>query len=491
MMNEKHKIKEVKIDFNNYLWLIAEQWKAIALFSLVVAVVLAGVKYCADVKAYKSKIEAERFQIEQQKLPREERINSILKELPNSDVSTVEAVVAEKEWISNQKNHIRDSVLMKLDPANIRILRLGYKVTAEDPEIIAYLLQRYSTFASSESFINIIRPYVDEEANSEYIRELLVNDDIDDNYEITGNVACFYINIALPDDADVNLLKQTVDEGVDSYSRNLGQEVHHTISNISTEDIRKCHNELVKQRNCLYEDLLTLENTLRAREELLSEQQKMAVNSILAIKNEQDIEISSQSTENGEPSLDIKYLVIGLLIGIITYMALLALILVVGGRVYSIKEMEYYTDKRGLGEIYSQKERKGLRKLFWSKSISKLHYKNKLDVDAQVMKAVVSVNAICKMSGNNEITMLRMLEGDGEEATDNVTEKIYKALRKRGIQIREVIIRENADEAVVVEAGQSIILADNCIKASNLQNLVRLCNDYNVATIGCIYATSA
>ena len=487
--------KSVEIDIKEMIVKLLMQWKMMLVFALLIAVLLCGMKYAKDIRAFDAEMASYNQLIEQSSRAEEERIAEVMDTLSEKDKSTVSFVVSEKENVNLLREYINNSVLMKTDPTNQKVLKKVYGITG-DISNITFLVNDYSSFIYSDEITEKIKPLIGEEVENEYVTELFytsedtkTTDSINNEEDLHGNNAVVRVNLALPEDADADGISKALDEAFYEHASSLKERYAHSITVVSAETAHLYHKNNADRKNDVFNRVNGLENNIRNMENYLTPEQKAAISSIEAIKasyNDADDESEAEGIEKPvKPIMDKKYLVLGFGLGVFLYIFVYAFILILRNRINSADSLEKYTNARLLGAIASDGGTNRTRILTRSKLMEKLLSRNDKNGRDHIEEITETISAICSHLGKNDIALFDTREGVKD--SNGYLDKLISVAGDKGVRIRLLDAAAQVEESELLSISDAVILADADTRVQILEKLLILFREYDIRLLGNLY----
>lgn len=480
-----------EIDAKEVFWRLLTQWKAIILTAVVMACIVCGMKHFNDVRAYKLDLQAKEEAKVKSNISTEERIEAIFNSYPAEDVSAARVVIKEKDWVNKQKEYLNNSVFMSTDPANQRKATLVFNLKTDDPELLVALKNSFDVFVSSDEFAEIIKPAIDQHAETQYIVELInrekkyktVNDSDDDGM--------FHISIVLTDDSDADGAVSLAIEAIKNYSKEISSDYPHTIKLVESDVSSMCnYRDIDIQKNTLenYDDI---ERIMKEAESNLTEGQKQIVNAVMSIYSESETPVSEETItdESSEalvaPGWSKKHALLGFILGVVAYCCLYVVILIIKGCIISVDMAERYSNGRLLGEVYCTEKPKGLSKLFYSKLVDKYHYWGKDDKTVQIKKLSDSIITVCRRLDIKQLSVLATSPLNIGEI--ELMKEITDITAKKGITTTVADCSDDFDETQLIDVLDVVFAIGPQTKINALHAINAACNDLRINNLGCIF----
>lgn len=490
MNNNNNGQIEVAINIREIIWDLLEQWKAVLISALLMAVLISGAKYAKDMKAFKVS-QTEKEAEKQNTVSAEERIEDVLAALPESERSTVVTIVNQNEWIATQEEYVNNSILLNTDPTNQRTLVVDYYITASDDSDVlrSSLIYGYSAFLRNKDVNRELREFIAPNAKDGYIAELITVENLDGNKDAQSTDAVMEVRIVLPENADSAKVEEVLTSILQGGSSNLSGKIgQHYLSLLDVSEIYLYNGNAVNNRTNILYSINNLKNNTKNMKANLSDGQKAAIETITTIKTTEAIatDVGAAAEEDDaasvKPGISKKYALLGFVLGVMLYAFAYLLIVIKRGCLTGSDDASLYTRTRLLGELYEQTELSGIRRLLKSRIVDKYRYGNRLDKQKQVEKIRTSIEAVCRHAGVKELTLFDF------SCSENLKYMITKEIKKLGIKVSEMTAGEEINENALCDVANAVFLTGNMTKASALCSLTELLADYDIRAFGSIYA---
>lgn len=508
MNNNSYQQPEMDINLKEVIWDLLEQWKAVLITALLIALLVAGAKYYKDSNAYKASIRAKEEISQSGKTP-EERISDVLDALSDDEKATVEFMVKQNEWIETEKEYLNNSILMNTNPTNQRTLLLDYYISMTDAAEakMTALVYGYAGYLSDEKLVNAIGQIVAPDTETKYIAELIsITGDNSRKGNSSGNENSFVVDsdadgavmevrVVLPDEVEATAVESAMTSSLSGYTAELTSKIgNHSIGLVKASEAYLYNSAAVNNRNNITSMVFNLQNNEKNVQSSLSDSQKSAVETIKAINREAKDNVASDKdlrdnnskaydAEMRKPGLSKKYALLGFVLGAMAYAFVYLLLVITRGRVRYASDVENYTQTRLLGEIYNQKEHKGIDKLFNSAFVDKYRYKNKLDSELQSAKTVDALIAACEHAGTKELTVLEIGSNGFSEQIDELVEKA----KKQGLKFKRAEVVEDIDEKILASSPSVMLTINSGSRISDVSKLAALCKEYDANILGNVF----
>ena len=507
MNTNKYEQPEMIINLKEVIWDLLEQWKAVLITALALMVILAGAKYYKDTNAYENALKRS-SEIEQSGVSATERVDGILKSLPENERTMVEYMINQNKWLEEEKEYINRSILMNTNPTNQRTLMIDYYISMSDASEskMTALLYGYAGYLSNDNLIKNVGKVIDPNADSKYIAELIsVNGDKQGNSSSNGNGnslaidsdadgVVMEIRVVLPESADAAAIEKVLTNALEVYSSELRSKIGgHSISLIKSTEAYVFNSAAVNNHNNIMNNIYSLHNAGKNLQSSLSNDQKAVLEAVTSINREAEAVANREKapgtsgakteTRQKKPGISKKYALLGFVVGAMAYAFVYLLMVIIRGRVNYASDASTYTQSRLLGEIYRTTEYRGLSKLLHSKLITKYRFGCKMDSEAQIEKISNSLVAACEHAKMQSATVMNMT---GNENTD-ILNKMQKNAKSSGVTLNETAVDSDINERSLLAVDNVLLLLGKESKVSDVIKLTELCRDYEKDILGSIY----
>ena len=492
------------VDIRDLVWNLLSQWKAMLIVALIMALITTSYKYMSDSKAYEEAMNSRNESEETKDVPADEQIETILSAFTGEDRNTIEYMVQQHEWVDKQKDYINNSILLNVDPTRQRTMILDYYIASEDNSdaVVTALLYGYSSCISGDRVIDGIGEVIGKDVERNYIAELIstpFNNNI--NYSsglpigIDDGDAVLEVRVVVPENVDSTKIEDVITSAVSDYSTELSKnEGAHSIKLVRSDEVYLYNSEAVSNRNNIIANIYNVQNNyIKNMEITLSDEQKAAVGSIMAIKRAGNYSADAKvieevpSDEPKAPGISKKYALAGFILGLAMYACIYALYVMFKGRITSAGQTEMYTGSRLIGEVYSEGKHQGIQKLLHSRIVNSIRYHGKLDTDSQIGKLVSALSALLKHAGTDNVTIFRMSD---EACRTETADKVVDEIRKAGIDVTVKDANEDTDGSSLLDVKNAIIMAGGGSTAAAMTGLSGLLNEFDVPLLGIIFIQS-
>ena len=479
MNNQQYNQPEMEINLKEVIWDLLEQWKAVLIAAVLMALMVSGIKYYTAMNDYNEALAADKELSEERLETREEKIAEVLSDLSDEDHAMVQLILQQEAWLDNQTDYFNNSLLLSLDPNAQRQLTISYYLYNAEENAYNALCDAYISNLHEEEFADAIGKQLHQKTEEKYIKEL-IRGYYTPNYSDESTGELFNVVISLPDSANAAELEKEISALMNEYSKELSQKIApHSLKLIKTDDTVSVNEQAASKRTNTINSINSLNSSITNNKKTMSETQKAAYERITSLMQ---IDANSDDSEEDKeiitkPGFSKKYAALGFLLGIMAYAFAILGMLIIRGRINYASELELYTGSRTLGEVYYPENSKGIKKLFKSPLVEKFRYKDLLNADEQLEKTIKTISAVCEHEGISELTLLSLTD-KAQDLADRV--------EKEGIKVKIMSgLCENEQE--MLSAKNVIFATDKLTRISDLRKLARLCFEYKINKLGGVF----
>lgn len=480
MNNQQYRQPEMEINLKEVMWDLLEQWKAILIVTILMALLVSGAMYCKDMCGYKADIDFKEAQAEITYETTEEHVEAILSDLSDEDHSLVQLVLQQEAWLDNQTEYFNNSLLLSLDPNAQRQLTISYYLYDANDNSYSTLCDAYISNLKEETFANAISKQLQLKAEEKYVKEL-IRGNYTPNYTSDSSGELLNVVISLPENADASELEKEISGLMNEYSKELSEKIaEHKIKLIKTDDTVSVNESAASKRTSTINSINSLNTSIANNKKAMNDVQKAAYEKIVALKESEGNDDDQPEEEPQiitKPSFSKKYAVLGFLLGAMAYAFAYLVWLILRGRVNYASDVENYTGNRLLGEIHVPSESTRLYSIMKSKAIEKLRYKNCPDEDSQISNAMNAITTMCKREEIKSISNINLT---------TISEDIIKSLKTQDVT-QSIIDASNLEESDLLNIKYAILTIGKNTKLKDLDELLKLCQCYNVNILGSVF----
>ena len=475
---------ELYIDFREFFWRLAEQWKAILVVALIVMFVFSGVRFW--VVTSDDDMDGSEFGSQEE----------VLESLSINDREMVLSVLKEKAARDKLQEYIKNSPYMNLDPYRVNTVNMSWLITSEEG-INKQLVAAYINELASYKLADAVNKSWGSPYNSENIRELLSvksNIPVNTDADLNGNIIT--ITLYVPGENDSRVAIDAINDIVASVNNKLIEAIGiHEIQALTSEQTITSSLTLAEDQFNNYNRFYNISNQLNSFSKILTEGQNAAYSTISQIneavdESEGDQEMIIPDNNKSAGPFSPKNMIIGFVLGGVLYVLIYMVYFILSSKITSPSVLEESFGLRTLGEWDSDKC-KGLRAfLLNDRLVYKLHHKGHLDMETELNRSKESiVNAFdAKENGKLLVVSNNKYEDNVHDYIEALTKMLgecgvvtdfAKVSISDGLSLGESVLKKNDNTVIIVDKNKS--------KINDVKEVLDKSMYCDVPVIGAIY----
>ena len=415
-MNENNYVsynEEIEINLLDMIFYLLKHWR-----SLIAAIVI-GTVIGGGIYAVKKVTAPEPVIVSEQNTEPEE---DILKEYQvDPDVkSNMELAYQYRQLYKKQLEYNQKSVIMQLDPNAVYVGELKYYISAGYNTGLVSVL--YQNILSDKGLLQELQEASDLDCDASYIKELIscaVNkendssisiNNVEEDRDVVKNSFVVYTVVSTSEEScekmlqvikeKVALLDQECQDGYDGYS---SLEVNDAVRLVTNNDYLNKQKANIDQLNTYLANVQRLEATFAADEQALTYYNKVYLSRsyVTSEEKEEPAEIAPEIVAEPESINPIKWLVIGIALGVLCWGGYYTFEYLLNGQIKNIKEVKSHYRLPVVGCLLNDVENlKGIDD-FLKKQYVK--YKGKMDTIEYLSASIESLpQSPILLCGNSE-----------------------------------------------------------------------------------------
>lgn len=431
-----HGKMEQEINLMDLFWNILLAWRQIICFGIIAAILVSGLKYVLDYRAYRiaQNIEKER-----------EEIN--LTEEEEEDLETARVMV---KRIKNYEKYLNESVLMQIDPYEKPVAELQYYVESD----YTYNYTQDNPYDYTGNLMALYCNYIKSGEMSRKVIEaanLSVSQaDFSELCSVSQNGTTIAISITWAEMDKLDEISEFIKTELKEKESDFQEVGSHSLKLLRESKNVIADTDLAEKKNIYANNITTINTQLNTLKTNMSEQQLKLLRSEIGTENE-DNEI-----EIPKPGFSKKFVLLGAFLGMFLVCAWIACRMFFAARLQNPEEIRNLYNTRLLGEITIQSKKKRFLSIIDDKILEiKNRRKKKLSVEQQIKVTVANIILSCKNKGINCIYMT------GSEY-ENVDVKILNMLKQE----------LSAQDIQINEGGNIFYNADSLKKGTEIGNML-------------------
>lgn len=406
---------EQEINIIDLFWSILLAWRQIICCGIITAILISGLKYVLDSRAYHRARNTEKEQVEV--------------ELTSEEEEQLETARTMLKRIKDYEKYLNESVLMQIDPYEKPVAELQYFVESDYTynytqdnyfDYTQNLMALYGNYIKSGEMSDKIIEAANLSVSQADFSELCSVSQVGTTIAITITWADMKKLDKISEFFKMELKKKELDfQEIGSHRLKLLQESKNVIADTG----------LAEKKNLYANNITTINTQLNTLKTDMSEQQLKLLSSEMGIENEQDkIEIT-------KPGFSKKYALLGAFMGMILICVWMACKMIFTAKLQNSEEVRVLLDTRLLGEITIQPKKKRFLSTIDDKILAiKNRKKKKLSVEQQIKVTVANIVLSCKQRG---IDYIYLTGSEYEKADIKILNMLKQELSAQDIQINE------------------------------------------------------
>lgn len=328
--------EDILINFRDLAVHILRRWRSVLIATLIVAVLLTGVKYMRDLRAYNNALATQNDEV-------------AVVELDEASLANAAQVLQYQKLYQMQATYNNTSLLMQIDPGKIPTRTLSYLVTGARGFVTASM---YQTHLNDLSVYQSVAEEISSDADPSHVMELVtVTVQYDSGANTVADHAMVNVKIIAPTEELCNAIATQVKQQMQTLKTTVTASLGAHGLTLAAETAQLNADNALKttQQNNL-NNCNTLRNNLKSATDALTGKEKTYV------KQMTDLNKDGASAAPTPPSVSKKMVVLGVAAGLALMVGLYAL-----GYVFNrkVKSREDFTERYGLfvfGSIAEGKE---------------------------------------------------------------------------------------------------------------------------------------
>lgn len=495
-MDNNNRTNETLLDFSNIFWGFIDQWKAVLLFSVIIALVVTGIKYKYDTNTYNAAVAAanENTITADQAM---QKINETLDALAVEDKAAVDYALGFHSLILDKYRYQTESPIMRLDPNHTEVITITYRISgALEPSQLSSLNDGYLTAFNDHTALETVSDATTSKIAPDYVKELIsFADPYSGLSQIPASIVqednTFNIFVVIPKDESADSIESAVTDVIKKKSRELSADTApHTVETVSVSSSVTACNSVLQKQSDIYYSTSYLRSSLNAVVAEFNPQQAEAYNLVLQMQAfinggaDASAELSLVP-EPAKPGISKKAMVLGFIPGMLFYLFAYIVCLVFGGKTVSAKVAEKITHKRLLGEYYQSAPASGLLgKLLHSPAVFNFRHRGKTGLEEQVSEVSQSLDVISAREGIDNILVVNTYDGE-----DPFTDSIKKTCNEAGLSL-DVLQQADINDEAFKDVTDAVISVSDSTGIKQLYSLVDLLDYYRIKILGFVYTAN-
>lgn len=459
-----------EISLRHLFWKVMLGWKLWIVCAVLFAILLPGVKYAKDTRAYKA---AQQPQADSQDV--------VFTEDEQQQIDDVKSLHV---LMDKNSTYMQESLLMNIDPYQEHVLELKYYIDSD-------YTYNYSKDNKQDYTSAITNAYVDYAANGLSQKEIWqdVNMKAEDKYLaelVSANVDSdntFSVLVKYTDDESLQSVSKAIQKNLKDRQADIEERIgSHKLVLVSENYQIQTDSDLANAQKAVTDLIKSYQDQITTMTSAMTEEQLKAVDSEVA--DESDSKTEAEDTVVATtPVFSKKYVILGFVMGIFLAALYLVCVAVLSNKLQEAEELVRFYKLRQFGILTQNKGAKGLTGF-----LLRIKYRNQkmLSADASVQLTISNIELYCKNEGITKV----FLTGSEIERVDKTTiTKIVEGLAAKGIQTvyGENICYDAAAMREASEAGHVVLVEITDVSIyQEIEKELRMLKDWNVDVAGCV-----
>ena len=445
-----------EISLRQLFWKVMMGWKLWIVCAVLFAILLPGVKYAKDVRAYHAALQ-----------PKDEKQEPTVV-LTDDEQQQIDDVKSLKLLIEKNSNYMQNSIMMNIDPYQEHRMELQYYIDSD-------FVMNYTKDSKKDYTSAIANAYVDYANNGVDQKTIWKDVSAKSEDKYLAELVSAYSN---SDNTFSVIIKYTDKKGLESVAKQIQNELEKKQPEFSKRI--GGHKLVLVSENyqiCTDSDLATsqgnVSNLIKSyRDQITTLKSAMSEDQLSELEREENLESDdkeeSATVQDAAPALSKKYVVC---------------IAVLSNKLQAAEELVRYYKMRQFGIITREQRTKGITGF-----LLRIKYRNQkmLSPEASLQMASSNIELYCKNEG---ITKLFLTGSEIERMKKEWITKLTEHLKASGIQVvyGENICYDSAAMREASEAGHVVLveITDTSIY-QEIEKELRMLKDWNVDVIGCV-----
>ena len=443
---------EMVIDLRVLLYSILKKWYIIMIAGL------AGMLVLGAYSMHKSKAV----------LPTKEQLYKTMEE---TEINSVETADSMQRNIDKRMQYMDKSLYMKIDPLKENISYLAYCI--EDDTKEETIKKMYTNFITSGELAGKVADSYPELGKKEYVQELINDYVIDDEnsdiiIEKNNKNSFFTVRILAPKEEQCKKVADIVDKEINEYAKTVQAKygVHNlklyssTFNQKVDRDLQYFKNDYITQTNALKDSYMTSYNAFNDSQKIL----------FAYINDSKDIKDYKPSNSN------VKYLIIGLFIGLVCSGGIIFLKDIMENKIYTARQIDDNHLPKVIG-AYGKREKSNI--------LAKVLGDECSDSDDRKAAIIAKIKLLSEKAQYSKVSFVVNSKSDNIAKCVN---DMITALKEQGVESRLISDMDNSAAAISDMDKSNVVLVVSLgddKTAQIVKNCRELCS-YDVACIGSV-----
>lgn len=413
-MKTQEKMQQ-EINLIELFWDILFAWRQIICFGIIAAILVSGMKYVLDNRAFRM---TQNIQVEQEK-----------DEFTVEEKEQIEEARIMMDRIENYQKYLKESALMQIDPYEKPVVELQYYVESD----YTYNYTQDNQYDYTGSLMTLYCNYVKSGEMSDKVikaAKLPVSQaDFSELCSANQNGTAMLITITWADTEKLEKISELVKAELNQKESDFQEVGSHKLKLLKESQNVIVDTELADRKNTVANNIGYINTQLNTLKGSMSEQQ------LKLLRSESEAESGDDAIKISKPGFSKKYVFLGALLGMILACAWIVCKVFFTAKLQNSGEIRAFYNTRLLGEITIQTGEKRFLSVMDDKLLAiKNRRKKKLSFEQQIKMAAANIVLSCKQQG---IGCIYMTGSEYESIDIQILDLLKLELSAQNVEIYE------------------------------------------------------
>lgn len=476
--------REREIKLSELLWKIILSWRTIIALAVIFAILAAGYSYLQSKRQVSASNEA--------------GIGPTLTDEEAQDVARAQTI---QRYLQERKDYQEDSVYINLDAYNVNVVKLQYYIDADsvNDNKAGVLMDSYRGYIESNVIVEDMQRTSDIAMDDLYIGELIRFTNYDIDMEISLQTLqeqmmrlegsydrIMIVNVMGENAKEAGILADAVEKALTAYGKKLsGQIADHELMLLSRYESVEVDTSVAAEQENLQASIETLQTRLTNATANFTEDQKAALEAEETADVNDEENVSEEQTVTA-PGVSKKYVLLGIVLGVVLAVIWETLKYILDGRVKSAEELQRMSGIRILGTVRGGDSGKRLFSGIDDR-IRSLKERPCGTPEEQMEVLLANIALSCRKEGITKVFLTS--ESMDEDAKEKI-QALISQLAKNGVEaVYETNIAYNAMslEHMSKIGNVVIVVKEDHTQYKELEKELSLCMDQEMNVLGAVF----
>ncbi len=522
---------EREINLLEIMWEFLIQWKPVVVFSIIVSILITGLMYARDVRAYNKALVTYRSSMGASGTDLEGGVEKAAASLTVAERFKVENTIYNKKTLASNEEKLSRMDKLAFEGDKLPFIVIRFKIeTSEMP--LPNIMGAYSDAVYSDKFKETLEAEEAAFADIAKITDIATLSDssgaantsftlISDDEEEDIKAGTFAVNIMLPVGADEKKIEEAATKYLTQAGKEITGKIPHELTLISVSETSYVNTVLSDRVTALRTATQTLRGTIATDEAAFTDAQKQMYGVLLVKegladsynadidagssgkadtdKSQEDQPVSADGstpvdgasvvTQPKPASVSPKYAVAGFIAGLFIYALIILCTFIFKGRVRSLDEVTDCYRIRGIDEVHERRFDTAWRKFVYSKALYDLHFnKAGKSLDSHISDAK---RYISESAAHNELKHVTLIPAYADASEDGLCRKYTDGFKKSWdaeipMEVSGNWTTEYTTEAPGEREGIVILMHAGDTAFKTLEHIGAYCKDYGATVLGTV-----